>query len=144
MASHDITFLDADEGKKETGIPPIDRYIQGFPRRTQALLKEMRRIIRSVAPDAAEKISYQMPTFHLHGNLVHFAGYERHIGFYPTSSGISAFESELGPYKHAKGSVQFPIEEPLPADLIMRITRFRLEENMRNASTAKWKKKSGT
>jgi len=87
-------------------------------------------LIRLAAPGAEEKISYQMPTFYLNGNLVHFAAYAKHIGFYPTPSGIEKFKRELSEYKHAKGSVQFPLGEPLPVDLIEKIVRFRVEENL--------------
>lgn len=113
-------------------IPPagIDAYIAGFPEPVQAIMQEVRRVIREAAPDAEEDIRYQMPTFRLHGNLVHFAAYERHIGFYPAPSGIAAFQHKLGGYKNAKGSVQFPLNQPIPYDLIAEITRFRAEENL--------------
>ena len=108
----------------------IDEYISDFPKETQKKLTEMRKTIQKQAPQAAEKISYQMPTFYLNGNLVHFAGYAKHIGFYPTSTGIRAFEGALAAYKHAKGSVQFPLEKPLPTALIRKIVKFRIKENM--------------
>lgn len=105
----------------------IDQYIAVFPPATRAVLREMRELIRSTAPEAVETMSYGMPTFDLHGrHLVHFAGYERHLGFYPTASGVAAFEGELAPYRHAKGSVRFPLDEPLPHDLIRRIVEHRL------------------
>jgi len=107
----------------------IDEYIAEFSASTQDVLREMRSLIRASAPDAIETISYAIPTFDMNGrHLVHFAGYERHIGFYPTASGIAAFEDELAGYKRAKGSVQFPLGEPLPADLIRRIVAFRVEQ----------------
>ena len=109
----------------------IDEYIAGFPEATQQVLEAMRAVIRSSAPDAIETISYAIPTFDLYGHLVHFAGYARHIGFYPGSSGIAAFKTELGRYKSAKGSVQFPLDEPLPEDLIRRIVEYRVAENTR-------------
>lgn len=112
------------------GETTIDAYIENFSGRTRELLEEIRRIIRSEVPQAREKISYQMPTYDLYGNLVHFAGYDRHIGFYPGSSGIAAFTTEISGYKNAKGSVQFPLDKPLPEDLIRRIVRYRIEENM--------------
>jgi uncharacterized protein YdhG (YjbR/CyaY superfamily) len=113
----------------------IDEYIAGFPAETQSLLQELRVLIKTVAPEATETISYAMPTFDLNGrHLVHFAGYERHIGFYPVPSGIDAFKDELKPYKQGKGSVQFPLDQPLPTDLIRRIVVFRVEENTRHAS----------
>ena len=101
-----------------TAPTSIDAYISRFPQETQALLREMREVIRAAAPTASEKISYAIPTFHLNGNLVHFAGYGSHIGFYPGASGIRQFKDELRPYKSAKGSVQFPLGAPLPVDLI--------------------------
>lgn len=107
----------------------MDAYIAQFPDRTKAILEKIRQIIREAAPDATEKMSYQMPTFYLNGNLVHFAAYEKHVGFYPAPSGIAAFEEELKEYKHAKGSVQFPLDNPIPYDLIRRITLFRVAEN---------------
>lgn len=107
----------------------IDEYVRSFPKHTQKKLMELREIIRGQAPQAQEKISYQMPTFFLNGNLVHFAAYSKHIGFYPTPSGISAFKSKLSKYKNAKGSVQFPIEEPLPIRLIKQIIKLRVAEN---------------
>jgi uncharacterized protein YdhG (YjbR/CyaY superfamily) len=115
----------------------IDEYIAEFPPETQKLLEEVRALIRASAPDATEKISYAIPTFDLHGkHLVHFAGFERHIGFYPTASGIEAFKEELKSYKSAKGSVQFPLGQPLPADLIRRMVEFRVQESTRG--TGKW------
>jgi uncharacterized protein YdhG (YjbR/CyaY superfamily) len=109
----------------------IDEYISSFPEHVQQKLTELRMLIRQMAPDAQEKISYQMPTFYLNGILVHFAAYSRHIGFYPTPSGIAAFKRELSGYKHAKGSVQFPLDESLPLELIKKIVEFRVEENRR-------------
>ena len=106
----------------------IDEYIAEFPAATQDVLRRMRTLIRASAPDAVETISYAIPTFDLNGrHLVHFAGFERHIGFYPTASGVEAFRGELTGYKCAKGSVQFPLGEPLPVDLIRRMVRFRVE-----------------
>lgn len=107
----------------------VDDYVSGFPPETRRMLEELRALIRSAAPEATEKISYAIPTLYLNGNLVHFAGYEKHVGFYPGASGIAAFESELQRYKMGKGSVRFPLHEPLPADLIRRIVEFRVAEN---------------
>jgi uncharacterized protein YdhG (YjbR/CyaY superfamily) len=118
-----------------TGYATITLYIRSFPKATQKLLQEMRDAIRSAAPDAAEKISYQMPTFYLHGNLVHFAAYEHHIGFYPAASGIAAFQDQLKKYKSSKGAVQFPIDKPLPLALIKKIVRYRVTENLERAKT---------
>jgi uncharacterized protein YdhG (YjbR/CyaY superfamily) len=109
----------------------IDAYIATFPKEVRKILKELRKAIQTAAPAADEKISYQMPTFYLNGNLVHFAAYEKHIGFYPTPSGISAFQGELSAYKSARGSVQFPIDKPLPFGLIGKIVRFRVAENLK-------------
>lgn len=101
----------------------IDEYIMQFPIEVQEKLKTLRKVIKEAAPEAEEKISYKMPTFTLHGNLVHFAGYKNHIGFYPAPSGIEAFKEELSKYKGAKGSVQFPIKESLPYELIIKIVK---------------------
>ncbi|MDF2906130.1 MAG: hypothetical protein K0R34_1451 [Herbinix sp.] len=106
----------------------IDEYIATFQPEVQTILNNIREIIREVVPEATEKISYQMPTFYLDGNLVHFAAFQKHIGFYPTPSGIDAFQEELSKYKGAKGSVQFPLNQPIPYDLIRRIVLYRLEE----------------
>lgn len=115
--------------KKKQEFKTIDEYIDSFPEHIKKKLVELREAIRAQAPQAQEKISYQMPTFFLNGNLVHFAAYSKHIGLYPTPSGIEAFKNELSKYNTAKGSVQFPIEEPLPIDLIREIVRFRVKEN---------------
>lgn len=95
---------------------------------------ELRRLIQEAAPGATERISYQMPAYYLKGNLVYFGAHTKHIGFYPTSSGIAKFSRELTNYKHSKGAVQFPLDEPLPGALIQRIVRFRVEENMNKKS----------
>jgi uncharacterized protein YdhG (YjbR/CyaY superfamily) len=108
----------------------IDEYIADFPQRTREVLDELRALIKASAPAARETISYAIPTFDLGGHhLVHFAGYARHVGFYPTGSGIAAFEDELRAYKRGKGSVQFPLGRPLPRDLIRRIVAFRVAES---------------
>lgn len=106
----------------------IDEYIAQFPQDLQEILNRIRAIIREEAPQAREKISYQMPTFYLNGNLVHFAAHKRHIGFYPAPSGIEAFQDDLAAYKWAKGSVQFPLDQPIPYELIRRIVRYRVGE----------------
>lgn len=109
-----------------------DDYIASFPLETQVILTEVRSTIQKAAPDAEESISYAMPTFKLNGKpLVYFAGYKNHIGFYATPTGHEAFEKELSVYKQGKGSVQFPINEPMPLDLIARITKFRVEEKQK-------------
>ncbi len=108
----------------------IDEYIQLFPKDVQEKLKTLRNLIKETAPDAQEKISYQIPAFYLKGNLVYFAAHTRHIGFYPTASGISNFRKELAKYVSSKGAVQFPMDEPLPVALIKKIVRFRVRENL--------------
>jgi uncharacterized protein YdhG (YjbR/CyaY superfamily) len=120
---------------KPTGFQSIDEYIAGFPEEVQKILYELRATIKAAAPEAEEKISYQMPTFFLKGNLVHFAAYKNHIGFYPASSGILAFQNELSIYKGAKGSVQFPIGKPLPLELISQIVKYRVAENLQRAGS---------
>lgn len=118
----------------------IDEYIAGFPPDIQKILQEIRMTIKKAAPDAGEAIKYQMPTFTLKGNLVHFAAFKKHIGFYPVPTGIEAFKDELSVYKTAKGSVQFPLDKPIPFDLISRIVKFRVKENLDKAA-AKGKKR---
>ena len=112
----------------------IDEYIAGFPPETRKMLKELRALIRASAPDATETISYAIPTFDLNGHLVHFAGYKQHIGFYPTGRGVEAFKEELKPYKGGRGSVQFPLGQPLPTGLIRRIVEYRVAENIGKVS----------
>ncbi len=107
----------------------IDEYIGQFPSEIQDILQKIRALIHETAPEASEKISYQMPTFYMNGNLVHFAAFKKHIGFYPTPSGTEQFRNELSAYKGAKGSVQFPLNQPIPYDLIRRIVEFRVAEN---------------
>ena len=116
--------------ESKTNYNSIDEYIATVPKEIQEKLEELRAVIKEVVPEAQEKISYQMPTFTLKGNLVHFAAFKNHIGFYPTPSGITAFDDELAIYKRAKGSVQFPINQPLPLELIRKIVKFRVEENL--------------
>ncbi len=120
----------------------IDDYIATFPEDVQAILQALRATIRAAAPDAEERISYQMPAFFLSGALVYFAALKNHIGFYPTSSGIEAFRQELSAYEGSKGAVRFPIGEPLPMDLISRIVRYRVAENLRSAGTKASAKKA--
>lgn len=115
----------------------IDEYIAMFPKELQEKLQTLREVIKTAAPQAGEKISYQMPTFTLNGNLVHFAAFKNHIGFYPTPSGITAFDEELSRYKKAKGSIQFPIDEPIPYDLVEKIVHFRVEENLNKTTNKK-------
>jgi uncharacterized protein YdhG (YjbR/CyaY superfamily) len=127
--------------KTDQAIPTtIDEYIAGFPPEVQAILQKIRATIHKAAPKAEEKISYQMPTFFLHGNLVHFAAYKKHIGFYPAPRGIEQFKDELSVYKGAKGSVQFPLDQPIPYALISRIVKFRVKDALEKAA-AKAKRK---
>jgi uncharacterized protein YdhG (YjbR/CyaY superfamily) len=114
----------------ETKVSTIDEYIAGFPPEVQAHLHQIRLTIQKAAPNATEKISYGMPAFYLNGNLIYFAGYKNHIGLYPAPQGIDAFKKELSVYKGAKGSVQFPLDKPMPLDLIARITEFRVQQNL--------------
>ncbi len=105
----------------------VDEYIGSFPESIQKKLEEMRAIIKTLVPEAQEKISYQMPAFYRDGVIVWYAGYAKHIGFYPGADGIAAFKAELAGYKSAKGSVQFPLDKPLPVELISKMVRFRAE-----------------
>jgi len=107
----------------------IDGYISSFPKNVRDTLEELRRVIRELAPEAEETIDYGIPTFKLNGNLVHFAAFKNHIGFYPTPSAIEAFKKELAPYNQAKGSVQFPLDKPIPFDVVKEIVKFRVKEN---------------
>ena len=124
----------------QTAPQNIDDYIAGFPKDVQAILEKIRMTIRTAAPDAEETIKYQIPTFTLKGNLVHFAAYKKHIGFYPAPRGIEKFKNELSVYEGAKGSVKFPLDKPIPFDLISRIVKFRVKENLARAA-AKGKKR---
>ena len=109
----------------------MDEYIAKLPKNVRDVLEELRRVIRESAPEAKEAISYQMPTFKLNGNLVHFAAWKNHIGFYPGgSSAIEAFKKELAPFKQAKGTVQFPLDKPIPFDLVKKIVKFRVKQNL--------------
>lgn len=118
---------------KKIEFKTIDEYILQFPLEIQKTLQKLRLVIKEAAPEAEEKVSYHMPTFSLHGNLVHFAVWKNHIGFYPTSSGMNAFKQELLEYKGTKGSIHFPLTKPLPYDLISRIVKFRVAENAKKA-----------
>jgi uncharacterized protein YdhG (YjbR/CyaY superfamily) len=108
----------------------IDEYIAACPENVRPILEAMRRAIRQAAPQAEETISYAIPTFKLNGNLVHFAAFKNHIGFFPTPSAIVAFRKELAPYQQAKGSVQFPIAQPIPLGLVKKIVKFRVKQNL--------------
>jgi uncharacterized protein YdhG (YjbR/CyaY superfamily) len=123
----------------QAGPKSIDEYIAGFSDDVQEKLQAIRRTIRQAAPDAEEKISYQMPTFYLKGNLVHFAAFRQHIGFYPTPTGTDTFREELAAYKVAKGTARFPLDKPIPFDLIAEIVRFRVKENLDRAEAKRRK-----
>ena len=128
----------------QTAPKNIDEYIAGYPPNVQRILEKIRRTIRKAAPDAEETISYQMPTFTLKGNLVYFAAFKKHIGFYPVPTGIEKFKKELSVYKRAKGSVQFPLDKPIPYDLISKIVKFRVKENLKRAEAKQKKEKTLT
>jgi uncharacterized protein YdhG (YjbR/CyaY superfamily) len=121
--------------KQQNGSAAIDAYIATFPTEVQERLRALRATIRAAAPEAVETFSYQMPTLALKSNLVHFAAFKHHIGFYPAPSGIAAFHEALSRYKGAKGSVQFPLDQPLPLELVAEIVRFRVAENLAEAAT---------
>jgi uncharacterized protein YdhG (YjbR/CyaY superfamily) len=107
----------------------IDDYIVKYPAAIQSMLQQMRNTIKKAAPGATEKISYGMPTYYLNGNLVHFAAYKNHIGFYPAPSGLQAFQHDIENYKHSKGAVQFPLDKPLPLKLVTKIVKYRVKAN---------------
>ncbi|MEO7393824.1 MAG: DUF1801 domain-containing protein [Chitinophagaceae bacterium] len=121
----------------KTNFKNVDEYISTFPENVRSVLEQLRQTIKKAAPKAEEVISYQMPAFKYFGMLVYFAGYKNHIGFYPTSSGIAAFNKELSSYEGAKGSVKFPIDKPLPLGLISKIAKFRVKENLEKAEAKK-------
>jgi uncharacterized protein YdhG (YjbR/CyaY superfamily) len=124
----------------QTAPKTIDEYIASFTPDVQEILEKIRLTIREAAPDAEETIKYQIPTFTLKGNLVHFGAFKKHIGFYPTPTGIKEFQDELAVYKSAKGSVQFPLDEPIPFALISRVVEFRVKENLGRAAATSKKK----
>lgn len=125
--------------KSKAGITTIDEYIASAPKEVQTVLNEVHATIKAAAPEATERIAYGMPTFFLNGNLVHFAAHKNHIGFYPTPGGIEKFKKEFAKYEGAKGSVQFPLDQPMPLALISKVVKFRVAENKQKA-----KSKSGT
>ena len=122
---------------EKKGAKSIDEYISMQPKEVQGTLEKLRATIRKAAPKAEETINYAIPTFTLNGNLVHFASFKNHIGFYPAPSGIEAFKKELSVYEGAKGSIKFPIEKPLPLALIAKIVKFRVKENLAKAKKKK-------
>ena len=127
-------------GNEKFVFTTIDEYIASLPDDVQKILEAIRATIKAAAPEAEEKISYQMPTFFLNGNLIHFAAFKNHIGIYPTPSGTQAFKNEISMYQGAKGSIRLPIDEPMPLKLISRIVKFRVTENLAKAK-AKGKSK---
>ena len=130
--------------KKGRGVPQtIDEYLERLPRDVRETMEQIRLTIHTAVPEAEELISYQMPAFALKGNLVYFAAWKHHIGFYPTSTATEKFKKELAAYEGAKGSVKFPLDEPIPFALIGRIAKFRAKENLERAA-AKAKSKRST
>jgi uncharacterized protein YdhG (YjbR/CyaY superfamily) len=123
--------------RKMNEATTIDDYIADSPKDTQKHLKQIREVVRKLVPDAKEDIKYGMPTYVLNGNLLHFAGFEHHIGFYPTPTGIASFKKDLAPYKQGKGSVQFPLDKPMPLALITRIIKYRLKQNLEKGKKKK-------
>lgn len=109
--------------------PQIDAYIEAQPAEVQPRLRALRALIQEEAPEATERMAYGLPTFFLNGNLIHFGAFTRHIGLYPTPTGMTAFDAELAPYKRSKGAVQLPLDEPMPDELIRKIVRHRVAEN---------------
>jgi uncharacterized protein YdhG (YjbR/CyaY superfamily) len=124
---------------KQAAPRSIDEYIAGFPASVRKVLEKLRSTIRSAAPSAQETISYQIPAFTLNGHLVYFAAWKEHIGFYPASTGIKQFKKELSPYEMSKGTIRFPLDEPLPFELISKIVKFRVEQNLARAAAKKKK-----
>ncbi len=116
--------------EQKLSFASIDEYISLFPADIQAKLRLIRKTIKQAAPEAIEKISYQMPTFYLNGNLVYFAAYKSHIGFYPTGNAIKVFEDDIKDFKTSKGTIQIPLDQELPLELIKKIVVFRVEENL--------------
>ena len=114
----------------KAAVNNIDEYIETFPQHIQKLLNQMRTTIAKAAPKAEEAIKYAIPTFILNGNLVHFAAFKNHIGFYPAPEGIEAFKKEVAPYEAGKGSLQFPLDKPLPLGLVTKIVKYRVKQNM--------------
>jgi len=124
----------------QPAAPDIDAYIARFAPEVQEILRRVRAVIREAAPDATEAIKYEIPTFVLHGNLVHFAAFTNHLGFYPTPAGIEAFQEELAPYAAGKGTIRFPLDQPIPYDLIRRVVEQRVKESLASAAAKKRKK----
>ncbi len=123
-----------------TKFKTVNEYFSALPPKTRNILKELRKSIKEAAPQAEELISYNMPAFKLHGMLVYYAAYDRHIGFYPTSSPMKVFKDQLMGYKTSKGAIQFPIQEPIPTTLVKSIVKFRISENLEKEAKKKKKK----
>ena len=121
-------------------VQDADSYIATQPEATRLVLEQLRQIIKEIAPEAEEAISYQMPAFKLNGMLVWYAGYKKHVGFYPSSKPIQVFKDELAAYKTSKGAIQFPLDKPLPVELITKIIKFKIEENLAKSLTKAKKK----
>lgn len=127
--------------ENKTVVNNVDEYISQFPSDIQEKLQALRKVIREAAPEAEEKISYQMPALFQKGVLVYFAAFKKHIGFFPTANGIAAFKDELSEYKCSKGTIQFPLDKPIPYKLVSRIVKYRIEENLKSASCKPKKRK---
>ena len=123
--------------KATSKFKTVDEYISTFPASTKKILQQVRKTIKDAAPQAEDVISYNMPASKLKGILVYYAAYEKHIGFYPTASGIKVFEDQIGDYKSSKGAIQFPIDKPIPFDLISKIVKFRVKENLEDGKAKK-------
>ena len=121
-------------------VKDTDSYIATQPEATRLILEQLRQIIKEIAPEAEESISYQMPAFKLNGMLVWYAGYKKHVGFYPSSKPIQVFKDELTDYKTSKGAIQFPLNKPLPVELITKIVKFKIDENLAKSFTKAKKK----
>jgi uncharacterized protein YdhG (YjbR/CyaY superfamily) len=120
-----------------TKFKTVDEYLSALPANTKGILEAVRKTIKQAAPQAEELISYNMPAFTLHGRLVYYAAFKNHVGFYPVSSAIKAFQKELSDYKTSKGTIQFPIERPIPYGVITKIVKFRVRENLEKAKVKK-------
>jgi uncharacterized protein YdhG (YjbR/CyaY superfamily) len=136
------TFRTIAMKRMQAAAASIDQYLEGFPEDVRKKLQQIRATIQKAAPDAVEAIKYHIPTFVLNGNLVHFGAYKTHIGFYPGASGIKKFKKELGPYNISKGTLQLPLDRPLPLALLRKIVLFRVGENRAKVAAAKRKKRS--
>ena len=123
------------KASSNTKFKTVDEYLSALPANTKSILKELRKTIKQAAPQAVELISYNMPAFKMNGMLVYYAGYKNHIGFYPVSSAIRTFQKDLSDYKTSKGTIQFPLDRQIPFDLITKIVKFRVQENLEKAKT---------